>query len=173
MKRRNWYWDLHVPYEKIKKILSREDDPRFPRIAGALLSRVENPHQVFEIISPSAFCRRYRAIEKEIVSDQWTKEKSLFWKATYLRLVKELKERGEKIRKRETIELDSFSRTLIGKVRQCRRSAFMTQGELAQWMGCSQQYVSGIENGREKISIDFLRKLAKITGQSIELVVEK
>ena len=97
MTRKNWYWDINLPYTKIKQILTREDDPRFPRIAGTLLARVKDHKQVFGLISQDAFCRRFRAIEHEIKSDEWTKEKAAFWKATYLRLSKELKEKGIKI----------------------------------------------------------------------------
>ncbi len=170
MMRKNWYWDINLPYKKIEQILTREDDPRFPRIAGALLSRVQDPKQVFELISKKAFCRRYRAIQKEITSDEWTKEKAGFWKATYLRLFDELREQGERIREPEKIKLDDFDRALIEKVKQCRKAALMSQKELAEFMEYSQQYISGIEKGREKISIDFLKKLAQVTRQSFEMV---
>lgn len=173
MIRKNWYWDLRVPYSKIKEILKREDDPRFPRLAGTLLGRVQDPRQVFELIAPAAFCRRYKAIENEIKSDEWTKEKTAFWRATYLRLSKEFREKGEKIRKPEVIKLDHFDRALIEKVKQCRKSAVMSQAELARFMGYSQQYISGVEKGREKISFDFLKKLVRVTHQPIELIFSR
>ena len=172
MKRQNWYWDLNMPLKKIKQILAREDDPRFPRIAGTLLARVQDSKQVFDLITPTAFCRRYQAIENEIKSDEWTKERASFWKATYLRLSKELQGKGERIRKPEVIELDAFDRALVEKVIQCRKAAAMSQKELAQFMGYSQQFISGIETGRQKMAVDFLKKLAQITGQRIELTFE-
>ena len=173
MMRKNWYWDLNLPNSKIKKILMREDDPRFVKIAGTLLSRVDNPDEVFKLIMPSAFCRRWVAIEREIKSDEWTKEKAAFWKVTYLRLSKEMQARGEKIRKPEVIELDAFDRALVEKVVQCRKAATMSQKELAQFMGYSQQFISGIETGREKITVEFLKKLVQITGQRMDLAIEK
>lgn len=173
MTRQNWHWDLNMPIKKIKQILARQDDPRFPRIAGALLARVRDPKQVFELVTPGAFCRRYQAIEREIKSDEWTKERAAFWKATYLRLSKELQEKGERLRKPQVIELDAFDRALVEKVKQCRKSAAMTQKELAQFMSCSQQFISGIETGREKITVDFLKKLAQITRQRFELTIDQ
>lgn len=173
MTRKNWYWDIRIPYSKIRRILTREEDPRFVRIASALLARVTDPKQVFGLITPAAFCRRYRSIENEIKADEWTKEKAAFWKATYLRLSKELREKGEKIRKPEKIQLDDFDRALIEKVKQCRENALMSQKELAEFMGYSQQYISGIEKGREKISLDFLKKLTQVTNQRLELVFEE
>lgn len=171
MKRRNWYWDLNSPFKKIKQILSREDDPRFPGLAGTLLARVQDPKQVFELITPTAFCRRYQAIENEMMSDEWTRERAAFWKATYLRLLKELQAKGQRVRQPEVIELDAFDRSLIEKMKQSRKAAVMSQKELAQFMGYSQQYISGIETGREKVTVDFLKKLAQITGQQIDLVI--
>ena len=170
MTRKNWHWDINLPETKIKKILAREDDPRFPRIAGALLSRVEDPKEVFKLITPTGFCRRWRAIEREIKSDEWTKEKAAFWKTTYLRLSKELREKGEKIRQAEIIRLDDFDRDLVAKIRECRKKALMTQKELAVSMGVSQQFISNIEKGRERPNLDFLKKLAHATRGSLPLV---
>jgi len=169
MKRRNWYWDLNIPFKKIKQILAREDDPRFPRIAAALLARVRDQKQVFALISPRAFCRRFRAIQKEVLSDEWTGERAAFWKATYLRLSKDFREQGVKIRQPAKIELDDFDRGLIAAIRDCRKKAVMSQKELADCMGCSQQYISGIEKGRERATVEFLKKLAQITNQRINI----
>lgn len=173
MTRQNWHWDLNLPVKKIAHILAREDDPRFPRIAGLLLARVQDPKDVFEWITPRAFCRRFRAIQRELASDAWTKDKTAFWKATYLRLSKELREQGEKIRQPTRRVLDEFDRGVIDHVKACRRRAVMSQHELAQFMGCSQQYISGIETGREHVSLEFLKQLAAVTGQRIELVIER
>ncbi len=173
MSAKNWYWDIPFPIKKIENILSREDDPRFPALAGTLIARVRDPRQVFSLITPVAFCRHFRAIVKEITSDAWTRQRAAFWKVTYLRLSKELRKKGEKIRKPAQIELDNFDKDLINKVKECRKNAWMSQKELAQWMGVSQQYISGIEKGRDRIAIPFLKKLAQITGQKIDLVVEK
>ncbi|MBU1932011.1 helix-turn-helix domain-containing protein [Patescibacteria group bacterium] len=171
MKRRNWYWDLNIPYKKIAQILSRGDDPRFVRIAGILLSRALDPKYVFELISPSDFCRHYKAIEREITSDEWTKKRAAFWKATYLRLTKELKAKGERFRLPAKPELDFFDRQLIETVKKCRKRVLMSQKELADLMGYSQQYISRIETGWERIGPDFLKKLAKTTNQKIDLDV--
>ncbi len=173
MKRKNWYWDLNIPYNKIKQILEREDDPRFPRLAGVFLARTTDPKQVFELISPAAFCRRYRAIENIITSDEWTKEKASFWKSTYLRLIKELREKGEKVRRPAKVVLDEFDRDLIKQIKECRKKALMSQKEIAEFMGYSQQYISGMETGREKVTIDFLKKLAELTGERIDVIISK
>ena len=169
MKRKNWYWDINIPYSKIKQILRREDDPRFARIAGTLLARVDDPEQVFKLVFPAAFCRRWRAIRREITSDAWTAERAALWEATYLRLSKELSAKGEKVRQPAVLRLDDFDRDLISRIRKLRKNALMTQAELARFAGCSQQYISGIEKGREKVTIDFLKRLAEVTNQIVEI----
>ena len=117
MTRHNWHWDINLPMKKIAQILAREDDPRFPRLAGTLLARAQDPHQVFQLMTPHAFCRRFRAIQHEMAADEWTKDKAAFWKATYLRLLKELRDRGEKIRQPAARRrLDAFDRALIDQV---------------------------------------------------------
>ncbi len=88
-------------------------------------------------LQPVAFCHRFHAIENEIKSDAWTKERAASWKAIYLRLSKELQEKGEKIRKPEVIEPDAFDCALVAKVIQRRKVAAMSKQELAEFMGCS------------------------------------
>ena len=166
----NWHWDINLPEAKIKEILTREDDPRFPRIAGALVSRVKDPKEVFKLITPLSFCRRWRVIEREIKSDEWNRERAAFWKTVHLRLSKELREKGERIRQVEFIRLDDFDKNLVSKIREYRKKALMTQKELAGFMRCSQQFISNIEKGREKPNLDFLKKLAQTTRRSFQLI---
>ena len=138
-----------------------------------MLARVKDSKQVFNLISRDAFCRRFRSIENEIKSDEWTREKAAFWKATYLRLSKELRAKGEKIRQSERIQLDDFDKDLVVKIRECRKKALMTQKELAEFMGCSQQFISNIEKGREKPNLDFLKKLARVTRGPFQLIFDR
>ena len=112
----------------------------------------------------------YEKAIKNWPKDEWTREKAAFWKATYLRLTKELKAKGERFRQPARLEIDFFDRQLIETVKKCRKDAFMSQKELAEFMGYSQQYISRIETGREKIGPDFLKKLAKTTNQKLILM---
>ena len=77
-----------------------------------------------------------------------------------------------KIRQKKIVGLDSFDRDLIEKVKQCRKTAVMSQEELAQFMGDSQQFISGIETGREKITVEFLKSPIRLTGQTIDLTLK-
>ncbi len=171
MKRENWYWDLGMPFEKIRDILTDEQNPKFPRIAARLLARVDDPEQVFSLITPLGFCRRFIAIQQEVNKDEWTKEKGAFWRATYERYVREFQHSGVRLRQKQPRERDPFIEELTVKLRQSREALHLSQGQVAEMLDCSQQFVSGIEQGLEKITIDYLRRFASKTGCDFALVL--
>ena len=171
MKQTNWYWDLRIPLEVIQEILANDQDPRFASIAGRLLARSNDPQEVFSLISPKAFCRRFYAIQREIAKNEWTKEKATVWRPTYQRYLRQFRKEGVRIRERTPREIDAFSRRILEKVRTCRQRAHLSQRELAARMGYSQQFISGIESGREKITLDFLRKFSEATGSRFDVAL--
>lgn len=171
MKRENWYWDLGMPFEKIREILTDEQNPKFPRVAARLLARVDDPEQVFSLIKPLAFCRRFIAIQQEVNKDEWTKEKGAFWRATYERYLREFQRSGVRLRQQQPREPDPFIEELTGKLRECREALHFSQEQVAEMLDCSQQFVSGIEQGREKITIDYLRRFASKTGCDFDLIL--
>lgn len=172
MKQTHWHWDLRISPEEIREILADEQGPRFASIAGRLLARSDDPQEVFSWISPMAFCRRFHAIQRQIVKDEWGREKAAFWQATYQRYLRQFRNEGIRVRERKSRELDESSRALLNKVRACRRQAHLSQRALAERMGCSQQFISGIEGGREKITLDFLRKFAETSGSRFDIVLQ-
>lgn len=171
MKETNWHWDLRIPLKVIREILANDQDPRFASIAGRLLARSNDPQEVFSLISPKAFCRRFYAIQREIAKNEWTKEKATVWRPTYQRYLRQFRKEGVRIRERAPREIDAFSRRILEKVRACRQQAHLSQRELAARMGYSQQFISGIESGREKITLDFLRKFSEATGSRFDVAL--
>ena len=171
MKQTNWHWDIRIPPEAIREVLENDQNPQFVSIAARLLARTNDPQEVFSWISPKAFCHRFYAIQREISKDEWTKEKAAFWRATYQRYLRQFRKEGVRIRERAPREIDAFSRRILEKVRTCRQRAHLSQRELAARMGYSQQFISGVENGREKITIDFLRKFAEATGSRFDVTL--
>lgn len=58
-------------------------------------------------------------------------------------------------------------RVLVGRnVKRIREQKHLTQERLAELSGFSQQYISGLENGRRNPSIVSLYELAKALGVS-------
>lgn len=167
----NWHWDLRIPFETIKAILADDHNPRFARVAGKLLARTKDPDEVFSLITPLAFCRRFRAIQREISKDEWTKDQAAFWRATYERHLRELRKAGVRIRQEEPREPDPFTKDVLAKLRSCREEANLSQAAVAGALGCSQQFVSGIESGREKPTLDYLRKFAKAANCDFDIIL--
>lgn len=167
----NWYWDLRIPFETIKEILADERNPRFTRVAGKLLARTNDPGEIFSLLTPLAFCRRFRAIQREIGKDEWTKDKAAFWKATYERYLREFRKAGIRVRQDEPRDLDPFTGELLTRLRSCREEAHLSQVALASALGCSQQFVSGIESGREKLTMEYLRKFARATNCELNVIL--
>lgn len=64
-------------------------------------------------------------------------------------------------------------RALVGaNIREARLAAGMTQEDLAERSGFSQQYISGLERGKRNPTIVSLYELAQALGVSHEQLVE-
>src|SRR3989338_3351639 len=105
---KHWYWDQQLPLADLQRILANDEDPRFIPLAGLLLGRSDDPKQVFELISPVSFCRRYRAILNQVNRDEWSKDKTALWATTYERLSKQLRQEGVRFRSKERRADDPF-----------------------------------------------------------------
>ena len=53
-------------------------------------------------------------------------------------------------------------------IKKCRRQAGLTQAELADAIGCSEEHLSRIENGRKSINFDALVRLTRLFGVSAD-----
>jgi transcriptional regulator with XRE-family HTH domain len=50
---------------------------------------------------------------------------------------------------------------IAANIRACRKATGMNQGEFAQMISLNRGYLSGIENGKENVSVDVLVKIAE------------
>jgi len=62
---------------------------------------------------------------------------------------------------------------LGGKIQGLRKSRGMTQKELADFLGYSESYISYIEKGERKVSVEDLQKIAKIFSVDVDFLIEK
>lgn len=56
----------------------------------------------------------------------------------------------------------------VKKLKKARMEAGLTQGEVAEKLGCSQSWVSKIELGELRVEAIWLNKLAKLYGKKVE-----
>lgn len=168
----NWYWDLNLSLDAAKAVLADDHHPRFVEVAARLLARSRDPKYALTFITPTAFCRRFYAIRREIQRDAWTRDQAAFWQATYQRYRRELQRSGVSLRPRAgPVALDAFSGELLSQLRACRERARWSQSELARRVGRNQQFVSAVERGLKKPTIGYLRDVAKATGSELEIFI--
>lgn len=79
----------------------------------------------------------------------------------------------ERVRRRHTIRLESrkYYETLGTHIAETRKSLGLTQKELADRLGVSQQAVFAYEVGDRRVSVLVVERLAKIFGVSLETLI--
>lgn len=161
---KNWYWDLKLSFDAIKAILANDRHPQFPYMAARLLSSTDDSQYVFSLMTPLVFYRNFSAIRRALQHDQWQRDTLALWEATYRRYAREFQEAGVRVRRSRVLAVDPLTTTVLEQMRGARARAGMTQRELAKQLQCSQQLVSAIERGREKLTLDYLQRFSDATG---------
>ena len=54
-----------------------------------------------------------------------------------------------------------------GRIKQLRHSHCMTQEDLAKQLGLTKDFISKVENGKQKISVEGLHKICKSFGYTL------
>jgi DNA-binding XRE family transcriptional regulator len=167
----DWLWDRRITIRQAKKILNDAGDKRFILMASLLLSRKNNPKEVFkEYLGTVLFCKRWPGIKKKMRQDKWGQARVVFWQAIYENLLAKYKEKGIKFRNHNNIAKDALCETTGKEVKRIRLGKKLSQKQLARKMGISQQLVSRIEKGRENISLITLKKISKALGSKVEII---
>ena len=162
------FWDKKITAEEIKKILKDDANPRFIELAALLLSRTNNPKQVFaNYLAAILFCRNWRKIKTQMRKNKWSDNKIIFWDAIYGVAVKDIDKNELKTKK--TIAVSQGIKSIGDKIREARKHTGWTQKELANKAKISQQTISLTENGYTNISLGVLKKIADALGLEIRI----
>lgn len=156
----NWLWDSHLSEAEARKIVKDGNNPKFNIYAQKLFSRVNDPKVAFDIIDEITFCRKWPVIKKQMQKDHWLNNRLVFWQTIYERILERFKKQGIKIRQFQGAAISPEREKIAQQIKNLRLNLGYTQKDLAEKLGVIQQYVSKIENGRENISIDTLKKVA-------------
>ncbi len=165
--KQNWLWDSRLKEKEVIKILKGADNPKFDIYAGKLFSRVNNPKIAFSIIDKVTFCKKWPLIKKRMKKDTWVKNRVIFWQTIYERVHERLKEEGIKIREPQVMKIPPERAKLARQIRDIRMKSGYTQKEVAKKLGVIQQYISRIENGRENVSVDTLKRIADVLNKKL------
>ena len=74
----------------------------------------------------------------------------------------------------KTYTMDEVARLVFGNnVKACRELAGLTQEELAKRLGCTQSYISQVEQSEARPTLGTLQRLAEAIGCSVASLVRK
>jgi DNA-binding XRE family transcriptional regulator len=169
--KKDWLWDRRIGLSEARKILSRPEDDRFILIASLLLARKPNPREVFkDYLDPVLFCKEWHRIKKKMRQDRWGGQRLIFWQAIYEKLLDRYRKKGMKFRDTRDMEVRDPVCEAVGKeIHRVRKEKDLSQEQLAQKAGVSQQLISRIEKGKENISLITLKKISKALGRIAEI----
>ncbi len=167
---RDWLWDRKISLKEAKKIFNNPEHKNFILLASLLLTRKNEPHQVFtEYIKPILFCKNWPRIKKVMREDKWNNQRIIFWQAIYEKLIEKYRKEGIKFRKRKKIIINDLCGKVGSQIRKIRKEQGLSQRTLAKKLGISQQLISRIEKGRENISLITLAGVLKALGRKVDI----
>lgn len=165
-----WLWDRNISGKEVKEILKNPSSPKFIEYSALLLSRVNEPKIVFKYILPLDFCKNWKKIKSVMRKNRWNEPKIIYWDAIYRKVKEKLIERDILKKEKIFIKGDPFLEKIGSKIREIREEKKLTQRQLAEKIGISQQILSRIERGRENITIKNLRKIVSALGENLTLI---
>lgn len=169
--RPEWLWDKNISIEEVQKILKDPQNERFINVAALLLSRNNMPKDIFEqYLDKKIFVQNWARIKRQMRKDAWNDPRIIFWQAVRDRLGAEFLAQGIVLRPVKQQEpVDEFIRRIAEKIKACRKSLGLTQSELAEKIGISQQIISRVEKGRNDIRLLTLEKIAQGLGRVVNV----
>lgn len=164
------FWDRKIGQKEARRILADEANPRFTEIAALLLSRTNQPKTVFAgYLDKVKFCRNWRRIKRQMRLNKWNDQRIIFWDEVYRVVLQDVdKNQLKSINKRE-VSVDTELKEIFDGIREIRRSRGLTQVDLAEKTGLSQQTISFVEQGYINISLKTLKKIADALGLRMSL----
>ena len=167
--RPEWLWDKNISQEDIQKILKDPRGERFVNMVALLLSRSNTPKEIFDqYLDRRIFVQSWARIKRQMRKDSWNDPRIIFWQAVYEKLLVEFRQKGIPVRpvKEETIDND-LAQEVAQKLKILRQNMNLTQRELAERIGISQQIISRIEKGRENLRLLTLSKIFSFLGEQV------
>lgn len=159
------FWDKNFNQDEVKKILNDDEDPRFIEIAATLLSRSNEPTEVFtSYINKVVFCNNWRKIKKQMRKNKWNDARIIFWDEVYKVAIQDIDKKELKRSKKRDIDSDPEMKDIGDKVRNARKKLGWTQAELAKRSKLSQQTISFVEKGYTNFSVKTLKRITDIIG---------
>ncbi len=156
------FWDRKTTKKEAQDILKDDSGPRFAEFASLVLSRVSRPKEVFDIyMNKMTFLKNWRKIKIRMRKDNWNDTRIIFWDEVYDVLSQGIDKKQFK-EKRSAVSEEALS--IGGIIKSARQKKQLSQKDLSQAAGMSQQLVSFLENGYFNVSLSTLKKVLDVLG---------
>ena len=166
----NWLWDRKISDAGARKTLKSPDSKGFIMLSALLLSRKNDPHEVFKkYLDPLIFCKQWTLIKKKMRQDKWSEPRIVFWQAVYENMADKYHKKGISFRREISKVKEPLCQNVGKKIDMIRLEQGLSQKELAKKMGVSQQLISRIEMGNENVSLSTLNAIARALDKKIEI----
>ena len=165
-----WLWDRKISDAGAKKIMKDTGSKEFVPLAALLLSRNNDPKDVFRhYLDPLVFCRQWAAIKRRMRKDKWSEPRIVFWQAIYENLSDKYRKKGIIFRGEVPQVKEPLCYTTGKQISDIRREQGLSQKEMAKKIGISQQLISRIEKGRENVSVSTLANMARALNKKVKI----
>ena len=166
----NWLWDRKISDAGARKIMKDTGSKEFVPLAALLLSRNNDPKDVFRhYLGPLVFCKQWAAIKRRMRKDKWSEPRIVFWQAVYENLSDKYHKKGIIFREELPQAKEPLCYTTGKQISDIRREQGLSQKEMAKKIGISQQLISRVEKGRENVSVSTLANMARALNKRIEI----
>ena len=91
---KSWLWNVKIDEAEAKRILRDSEHEKFLYYATILLSRSNEPKQVWKFLPKDSFCRHWNQIKRQMRKDRWNDKRIMFWNQVYLFLVRDFRKKG-------------------------------------------------------------------------------
>ncbi len=165
---KSWLWNVKLTDAEAREVLRDPADPRFLMYAARRLATANLPREIFRnYLTREHFLLRWPAIKRQMRKDSRNRGRVIFWQGVYEYLIKELKEKGTPfVRPKKEARVDPEQKKDGDALRALRLSRKMTQAELAEKAGLTQQHIAKIEKGITQPRLGTLQKIQKALGAS-------
>lgn len=154
-----YFWDLNrKSLRGVKKVLRDPNHPAHARRMVVLLSRCDNPKEVFSLVPRKEFIHIWPKIRSYWVKLARQSDFRDWWETIYEQIV----EKDRHKQKRSQGRTPELYRKIGMMLKEGRLERGLSQRQLAQIAGMKQPDISRIEEGRKNITLYTLMRLCKI-----------
>lgn len=156
-----YFWDLNADaLRETKRVLKDPRHPEFARRMVTLLSRCDQPSELFSIMTKEAFVDLWPKIRTYWVKRSRRSDSRDWWET----LCEQLSETIQRREIRARGGAPAFLRRFGGVIREERITKGLSQKELALRVGMKQPDISRIEEGKKNVTLFTLMRLCKVLG---------